>query len=764
MNDKINNWLNLTFQLVTLVGVFAAPLLFWHLTTDYYEPPKLLLTLAVAGLLLVLWLGKCIANGRLIFSRTPLDLPFLLIIIVAAISTFFAVSRSVAIFGNFPRLYGSLISLVTIILFYFTLVSNLTTNLSLERRIVFIKQMVYALLFTGVILATFTLASYFGINLLSLPLSSAINFTPTGNSFSTTAILALLLPFPLLAIMQSRKEATSLKLSLSPDFLSIYIQKLILSLVLTLFTAAVVLTGTTATLVASAAAFLLVLFATPSASLKKNAAFLALPIIAAATLAIFSFAQISFDSSLNTLHTKASNFPRELQLPFQTSWKISVSAFRDSPFWGSGPASYLFDFTFYKPVEINNTKLWNIRFDQPFNEYLNFLATLGAMGFISLLLLTFILLSLAFKTLSKGKSGTSLAISSIIFFVLLALHSATFILWAVGIVILALFVTASKQTSEEVHLGVAPKGKDQLLLRFDTLPAFILLIALVIIGALTYFTSQFLLADIHHRQALNAVTAGSPVTAYKELMATEKLNIYIDLYRTDLAQTNFALANAIAVTKGPSEASPAGSLTDQDKQNIQTFLSQSINAGKVATVLSPTNPLNWEVLGAIYHQISGVAQNALAFSLDSYGRAIQRDPLNPQLRITVGGIYYANKNYDMAIRFFSDAINLKPDMANGYYNLALAFKEKGDLKAAQAMVEKTISLVDPSSPDYQVATKLLASFKDQTITESTNNQPLTNLQSEASKSSALQKKNMPKVLNLPKPEKIATPEAVKKQN
>lgn len=770
MTEKINNLLNLAFQLVTLVGVFTAPLIFWNLTTDYFEPPKFLLTLALAAILLILWLGKCIVTGRLIFSRTPLDLPFLLILLVFVISTFFAASRANAIFGNFPRLYGSLVSFLVITLFYFTLVANLTTNLSLERRVAFIKQIVYVLLFSGVILATFTLASYFGINLLSLPVSSAFNFTPTGHSFSTAAILSLLIPFPLLAILQGKTE----KVVGQAAFYA-YLQKAVLTATLTLFVATIILIGTTATYVAASLAFVLIFFTTPANQIKRNLPLLIIPVLAVVILAIFSFATIG--GTQNILHLQAKNFPRELQLPFPASWKISVSAFRDSPFWGTGPASYLFDFTFYKPIEINNSQLWNIRFDQAFNEYLNFLATLGAMGLISLLLLTVVFLSLAFKALAQ-KQSTALAVSAMVFFILLVLHSATFVLWVTGVVLLALFTTASRATAEEVHLGVTTHGKDrQLLLRFDTLPAVILLITLVVGGAIAYFTGKFVLADFHHRQALNAVAAGNPVNAYKELMAAESLNPYIDLYRTDLAQTDFALANAIAVTKGPTEASPAGSLTDQDKQNIQIFLSQSINAGRVATVLSPTNPLNWEILGSIYRQISGVAQNALAFSLDSYGRAIQRDPFNPQLRITVGGIYYSAKNYDMAIRFFSDAVNLKPDFANAYYNLSLALKEKGDIKSAQAMAEKTISLVDVSSADYKVAAAFLASLKDQTA--STSAQSLTNtlqlenegqalfsrrLENEATKSSALQKKNLPKVLNLPKPDQMATPEAIKKQN
>ena len=187
-------------------------------------------------------------------------------------------------------------------------------------------------------------------------------------------------------------------------------------------------------------------------------------------------------------------------------------------------------------------------------------------------------------------------------------------------------------------------------------------------------------------------------------------------------------------------------------------MSQSINEGQAAVALSPQNPQNWEILASIYRQISGVAQNALQFSLDSYGRAIQLDPLNPLLRLSVGGVYYSVKNYDLAIRFFSDAVNLKPDFANAYYNLSVALRDKGDLKGAQTAAERVVALLDPKSADYKTAADYLADLKNRIATGSAQQSQIT--PPAAQENGALQKKDLPKVLDLPKPEKITTPSAI----
>lgn len=354
-----------------------------------------------------------------------------------------------------------------------------------------------------------------------------------------------------------------------------------------------------------------------------------------------------------------------------------------------------------------------------------------------------------------------LAIAGIIFFILLALHPSTLTLWIMGILILALFM-AAKNNYKQIIIATERRGKP-FKLHFETLPILIALVILGLAGYSGYFISKAAFADYYHRQALNAVASNQILQAYSHLVKAERLNPDTDLYRTDLAQTNFALANAIALSKGPNESSPAGSLTDKDKQDIQTLLSQSIAEGRMAVALSPNNAANWEILGSIYRQISGVAQNALAFSIDSYSQAIQKDPTNPALRLSVGGIYYSVKNYDLAIRFFADAANLKPDYANAYYNLSIALRDKGDLTNAIASAEKTVSLTDPKSNDYKIATDLLAALKSKTTTETAAQNSESDLTQASKTSSALEDKKLPKVLNLPKPEKVSTPAAVKKE-
>jgi tetratricopeptide (TPR) repeat protein len=321
---------------------------------------------------------------------------------------------------------------------------------------------------------------------------------------------------------------------------------------------------------------------------------------------------------------------------------------------------------------------------------------------------------------------------------------------------------------EELSVGIkASKLSDSNMIVADVLPLLIFIAVFIGSGVFVWQMAKAVQADFYHRQALN-VASKRGIDTYNYLVLAEHANPKIALYRTDLAQTNFALANSLALAKGPTEASPAGYLTDDDKLLIQKLLSQSVTEGRVATTLSPRNSQNWVILAGIYRQISGVAQNANDFALDAYGRAIQRDPNNPVLRLNVGGIYYSAKNYELAVRFFNDAANLKQDYANAFYNLSIALKDKGDLQTAYLAGQRVVALLqsDPNNQDYKTASQYLADLKTKIDTAQKENQSNVAGASvtppAAEQNSALQKENiLPNGVDLGQKPKVSTPSAVK---
>jgi tetratricopeptide (TPR) repeat protein len=747
MKQQISTYLDhaITFLLLVVIGL--TPLFFFNQMTEFYEIPKLTFLLLSTILLLGLWIFASIIKGKVVITRTPLDIPLLLLLVVVLVSTYFSDAKTAAIYGNFPRVHGSAVAWVTYILLYFVTVSHLKT---LAR----IKTFIYVLFGSAVIVSLVTLLSFFGA-FLPLDFAKAVNFTPTGSSFSTVAFLLLLLPLPLLSIINPNKYLPL------PAAIALAV----------LFGVTIALVGSLPSYIALLIVFLLTFFASKPAQVKKSLALFLIPVVVTALTLLLAYAPMP--GGLSGLQKMEASFPKEIQLPFSVAWKVSASAFRDAPFIGTGPSTYLFNFTSYKPLEFNQLPYWNVSFDTATNEFLQMLGTLGIFGVLALIFICLIVLNNARKNLSvdnasKDKDAAkdmhvvlpALAIGGLVSIVLLAMHATTLVSMVITLLIFAVLMVSQKTIRDkEMALSMGIKASTSDNKQFDLFPIIVFVVFLIAAVPVLVQAYNAVSADYYHRQALAQASKNGTLT-YQNLQKAESLNPYVDLYRVDMAQTNFALANALAAQKGPTKANPKGSLTDQDKKTIQTLLSQSINESRASVALSPRSSRNWEVLASIYRNIAGVAQNALVYSLDSYGRAIQRDPLNPALRVNVGGIYYSIKNYDLAIRFFSDAANLKPDYANAYFNLAIALRDKGDLQNAKSVADQTVKLLSTNkdSADYKVAIKL----QEQLTTKADEAKNQQKASASAQTNSALNNANLPAVnVNTQNPPSVTPVPSVK---
>jgi len=166
-----------------------------------------------------------------------------------------------------------------------------------------------------------------------------------------------------------------------------------------------------------------------------------------------------------------------------------------------------------------------------------------------------------------------------------------------------------------------------------------------------------------------------------------------DLYRSNYAQANLALANVLSQKQN---------LTDSEKSDVQALVSQAIREVRVLTeVISPLNPDSWEIRADIYKSLNAVAEDAKSWSISAYNNAIMLDPYNPRLRVNLGGMYFMSKDYQNALASFASAVNLKNDYANAHYNLAQAYKELKDLNNTAIELEIVQRLIPQDSEDYK---------------------------------------------------------------
>ena len=156
--------------------------------------------------------------------------------------------------------------------------------------------------------------------------------------------------------------------------------------------------------------------------------------------------------------------------------------------------------------------------------------------------------------------------------------------------------------------------------------------------------------------------------------------------------TNLAISNRLSSEEN---------LTENQRADIENLLTQAINDSVVLTeILDPRTAVNWEIRGILNKALIGLDGEDNRFSTvaaQSYLNAINRDPSNPELRINLGNIYYQKQNYTAAANYFIQAIQLKNDYANSYYNLAYALRDGGDIENAIVQLEVVQRLVPADS-------------------------------------------------------------------
>jgi hypothetical protein len=376
----------------------------------------------------------------------------------------------------------------------------------------------------------------------------------------------------------------------------------------------------------------------------------------------------------------------------QYGWQISVEGLKNlrTALFGVGPGNFLSAFSRFRPIELNNTSLWAMKFTTNSNQYLHLLSTVGLLGLAGYLWLVW-------QSLKKENWQGSL-MRKVIYLCLAAGFISQLVLAAnlltLGVTLMLAGLLAATQS---------PQKTDQ---PRSSLPQAavwgIAAAAAVLILAVFYWEGRVWLADYYFRRSLLAAQENKGLETYNFQLKAINLNPFKENYRVSYSNTNLALANGLA-----SQAD----LTDQKKANINQLISQAIREAKAATSLNPQISDYWINLAVLYRNLINAAEEAGQWATASYLQAVRTDPTNPLLRVEFGGLFYALEDYDRAINQFIQSVNLKPDYANGYYNLSVAYRAKEDWQNAFQNMQLVLSLIPLDSPDYQKASAELEELR-----------------------------------------------------
>ena len=271
------------------------------------------------------------------------------------------------------------------------------------------------------------------------------------------------------------------------------------------------------------------------------------------------------------------------------------------------------------------------------------------------------------------------------------------------------FYSKGKHTSLDLTAKGTSEGSatvNEVATRF---PALLITVPVIIAALyLSFLSSRVVLAEYKFVKSLNALAQNDAQGTYDLMREAIRISPYVDRYHATFARVNLALANSMAINAQREGAT----VTDQDRQTITTLVQQAIAEGKSTVAVNPLRAGNWEILAQIYRSIMPLAQGADAFAVQSYRQAVALDPLNPNLRVALGGIHFAVGDFENAVSIFELAVATKPDHANARYNLAFALNESGNVDRAIIEMTSVLSLItDKNGEDFRVAQQALSDMQ-----------------------------------------------------
>lgn len=385
--------------------------------------------------------------------------------------------------------------------------------------------------------------------------------------------------------------------------------------------------------------------------------------------------------------------------PYSVSWLASIETLKSpvNAFFGVGPGNFISMFTRVRPNVYNLTPQWDVQYGQSRSAILHILTELGVLGLIAFGLFALTIFKLVNRLPTEDKKVYLTG------FIILGVYLLLFPLSYMILFLLTAYAISLSLRLKELNIVVED---EKIFNTAKIMPLYfgVIALVLVVVSASSYFLYRSYSAELSFKESLDGAFENNAQKAYDNNRKAIIANPYIERFRVNFSQLNLLIANNLA-------SKEQKDITEQDRQNITQAIQSAISEAKSAVSLNPQRASYWENLAVIYRNILNITEGADAWTLSSYQRAIEQDPSNPVLRLSLGGVYYTLGNFEEASKLFEQSIALKPDWANAYYNYAWAMYQRKEYPRAVTSMQNVLQLVDKTGEDYKRAEKDLEEFK-----------------------------------------------------
>ncbi|MBU4351146.1 tetratricopeptide repeat protein [Patescibacteria group bacterium] len=565
--------------------VLLLPIFWLPLFFEAWEFPKLglLFLLSLAGLGLTLAKEISAKTLRVFWPFDALVTGFVLIFCFSAL---FSNDRLVSLFGFYGRFSDGLIALISLALAYFS-ISRYSQN----------KKLLKLLLISAL--------------LACAPVFWSLNLAAP----SFEALAMFLVPLVFVSLGQDKKIFR------------------FFSFVFLAFILLIDYTPSWLVLVFVSGAYLIFLLVK---SLQKQDKFLSLSLVLIFILALMG---------LVLLMPNLLNLAKEVTLDHQFSFQLAKQSLSSKPILGSGPGTFSYAFSKFRPIQFNQSSFWQLRFDRPVSYLVELAVSCGLLGLIGFLLIVGFGLKAAFSK--------PLFFSFLAGFLVLTVYYQNIVLGFVFWLMLSLIAT-DNSVVKEVSLERILKSRNLNLVFLG----FVSLLTVTVV----LMTFKIYSGDYFYNRGFQSQTSSVKVSWLEKAVS---VNPFFAQYQVMLSR---ALLNQ--------------AIAESNTLDIFQLVTRSVQAANASTKTAPAWVASWETLAGTYQEILGLVTGAENWSITALNKAAELEPSNPLLYFKLGKVYFSQNNFDQAKDNFTLVQLLKPDLIEPKIFLSLIVEKQIGSEAA----------------------------------------------------------------------------------
>lgn len=694
-----------------LLFIFT-PLFFTPYNNELFEFNKMLLTYGLTSAIVGCWIWRMLEEKRVIFKKTLLDIPLLIFFLSQVLATVFSIDPHTSIWGYYSRLNGGLLSIASYLLLYWAFVSNF------DRAEAF--KMLKAALIGGGLVALWAIPEHFGFSPSCAFLVGRISadcwvqdvqsrvFASLGQPNWLAAYMGMLI-FPAIYFFLTERTVGK-KIVYFALFGALY-----LAFTFTFSRGGMlgVIGGLFVTSLLAGVAFYKNLHSFKPWFRQFSLVITLLVVINLlfGSALTGSFRLIRADAPpprpgiASGGGTQLENGGTESGQIRLIVWEGAIDVFKHYPLFGSGVETFAYSYYLYRPLAHNLVSEWDFLYNKAHNEYLNYLANTGLVGFVAYLsfIIIFTLwswLTLSKKTLPWSKINHYFYDYDFKFspeqklFIAFMLGGYTSYLiqnfFGFSVVMIAILfylfpaivfsIVLSPETSKTHYKWM------EFILRINKRPIYAQVAkGLVLLITLFLVWNIFSLwrADVNYKIGSDAADAGSANKAYTAFSRAYQLNPGEPLYQSDFGNILASAAVALAET----DATQSASL----KSEALIFTENALQS-------SPANVSLWRTAIRTYYTLSIIDPSFDQKTIDTLDTAISKAPTDPKLYYNKALILSQQNKLSDAIQVMQQAISLKPNYREAKISLGELYIKNKQPDQATEVINQVLTAI-PNDPD-----------------------------------------------------------------